>query len=101
MLFTRGKAISGAPSIKGTNQLPNSSIMDASTPEQILPRGLFSGLRFFNEPQYLRLGTYSLKSLPEDMCSGLLYPGTPIVFIEPTNLRTRAKHEATEVALPM
>ena len=37
-------------------------------------RPIFSGLRFFNMPSNLRFGTPSLKSLPEDFCSGFLRP---------------------------
>ena len=36
-------------------------------------RLIFSGLRFFNEPE-IWLGTPSLKSLPEDLCLGFLRP---------------------------
>ena len=37
-------------------------------------RPIFSGLRFFNKPEISRLGTPSLKSLSEDLCSGFLHP---------------------------
>lgn len=36
MLFIRGKAISGAPSIKGTNQLPNPPIIIGITIKKII-----------------------------------------------------------------
>lgn len=36
MLFIRGKAISGAPSIKGTNQLPNPPIKIGITIKKIM-----------------------------------------------------------------
>ena len=35
-------------------------------------RPIFSGLRFFNEPEILDSGPESLKSLPEDLCSRFL-----------------------------
>ena len=51
-------------------------------------RPIFSGLRF-------RLGTPSLKSLPEDLCSGFLRPeknpSTSAAF-EPANLGSRGEH---------
>ena len=37
-------------------------------------RPIFSGLRFFNEPKISDSGSPSLKSLPEDLCSGFLCP---------------------------
>jgi hypothetical protein len=36
MLFNRGKAISGAPSIKGTSQLPNPPIITGITRKKII-----------------------------------------------------------------
>ena len=36
-------------------------------------RPIFSGLRFFNKPE-ISEGTPSLKSFPEDLCSGFLHP---------------------------
>lgn len=36
MLFIRGKAISGAPNIKGTNQLPNPPIIIGITIKKII-----------------------------------------------------------------
>jgi len=36
MLFRRGKAISGAPSINGTNQFPNPPIMIGITMKKIM-----------------------------------------------------------------
>jgi hypothetical protein len=36
MLFRRGKAISGAPSIKGTNQLPKPPIITGITRKKII-----------------------------------------------------------------
>jgi hypothetical protein len=36
MLFIRGKAISGAPSIRGTNQFPNPPIMIGITIKKII-----------------------------------------------------------------
>jgi hypothetical protein len=36
MLFSRGKAISGAPSIKGTNQFPNPPIIIGITKKKII-----------------------------------------------------------------
>lgn len=36
MLFIRGKAISGAPSIKGTNQFPNPPIIMGITIKKII-----------------------------------------------------------------
>lgn len=38
MLFIRGKAISGAPSIKGTNQFPNPPIMIGITMKKIITK---------------------------------------------------------------
>ena len=35
---------------------------------------IFSGLRFFDEPEISDSGPPSLKSLPEDLCSGFLRP---------------------------
>lgn len=36
MLFIRGKAISGAPNIKGTNQFPNPPIITGITIKKII-----------------------------------------------------------------
>lgn len=38
MLFKRGKAISGAPNIKGTNQFPNPPIMIGITIKKIITK---------------------------------------------------------------
>jgi hypothetical protein len=38
MLFIRGKAISGAPSINGTNQLPNPPIIIGITIKKIITK---------------------------------------------------------------
>jgi hypothetical protein len=38
MLFIRGNAISGAPSIRGTNQLPNPPIMIGITMKKIITK---------------------------------------------------------------
>jgi hypothetical protein len=38
MLFIRGNAISGAPSIKGTNQFPNPPIMIGITMKKIITK---------------------------------------------------------------
>jgi hypothetical protein len=38
MLFIRGKAISGAPSIRGTNQFPNPPIMIGITMKKIITK---------------------------------------------------------------
>jgi len=38
MLFIRGKAISGAPSINGTNQFPNPPIMIGMTIKKIITK---------------------------------------------------------------
>jgi len=38
MLFIRGKAISGAPSINGTNQFPNPPIMIGITIKKIITK---------------------------------------------------------------
>ena len=35
-------------------------------------RPIFSGLRFFEEPEISESGPSSFKSLPEDLCSGFL-----------------------------
>lgn len=38
MLFNRGKAISGAPIIRGTNQLPNPPIITGITKKKIITK---------------------------------------------------------------
>lgn len=38
MLFKRGKAISGAPNIKGTSQLPNPPIIIGMTMKKIITK---------------------------------------------------------------
>ncbi len=38
MLFSRGKAMSGAPSIRGTNQFPNPPIISGITRKKIITK---------------------------------------------------------------
>lgn len=38
MLFSRGKAMSGAPSIRGTNQFPNPPIITGITMKKIITK---------------------------------------------------------------
>ena len=55
-------------------------------------RPIFSGVRFFNEPENFRLGTPSLKSLPENWCSGFLRPEknpSTLAGFEAANLGSR------------
>ena len=43
-------------------------------PIKFCSEAYFSGLRFFNEPETSDSGPLSLKSLPEDLCSGFFRP---------------------------
>ena len=66
-------------------------------------RPIFSGLRFFNEPKISRPGTPSLKSLPEDLCSGFLRPEknqSASVGFEPANLGSRVEHVTSRPPRP-
>ena len=45
-----------------------------NTPIKVCSEAYFSALSFFNEPEISNSGPPSLKSLPEDLCSGFLRP---------------------------